>query len=166
EAINCGTLTKGNEKRKGVEETSKSGGSWRDNKKAKMGTSFVATTPPRNESVGPYSKCAKCYTYHPENGPCKVCYNCQRPGYFVRDYWAPFKQVAPVNAIKMGYNQRVCYECGSYDHLCNTCPKMNRAPGQVGNPLALGGNRNAQNNGNRATGMAFNVNVNAVEALR
>ncbi|GJU24265.1 putative reverse transcriptase domain-containing protein [Tanacetum coccineum] len=41
---------------------------------------------------------------------------------------------------------------------------MNRAPGQAGNPLALEGNRNAQNNGNRATGRAFNVN--AVEALQ
>ncbi|GJS72827.1 putative reverse transcriptase domain-containing protein [Tanacetum coccineum] len=52
EAVSCGTLTKGNEKRKGVEETSKPGGSWKDNKKAKVGTSFVATTPPRNEFVG------------------------------------------------------------------------------------------------------------------
>ncbi|GKE82225.1 hypothetical protein Tco_1552225, partial [Tanacetum coccineum] len=43
---------------------------------------------------------------------------------------------------------------------------MNRAPGQVGNPLALEGNCNARNNGNRATGRAFNVNVNAVEALQ
>ncbi|GKG21959.1 hypothetical protein Tco_0384554, partial [Tanacetum coccineum] len=34
-AVNSGTLTKGNEKRKGVEETSKPVGSWKDNKKAK-----------------------------------------------------------------------------------------------------------------------------------
>ncbi|GJT08189.1 putative reverse transcriptase domain-containing protein [Tanacetum coccineum] len=59
EAVRCGTLTKGNEKRKGVEETSKLGGSWKDNKKAKLGTGFVATAPPRNEFVGPYPKCAK-----------------------------------------------------------------------------------------------------------
>ncbi|GJZ65807.1 reverse transcriptase domain-containing protein [Tanacetum coccineum] len=49
EAISCGTLTKGSDKRKGVEESSKTGGSWKDNKKAKMGTGFVATAPPRNE---------------------------------------------------------------------------------------------------------------------
>ncbi|GJS16583.1 putative ribonuclease H-like domain-containing protein [Tanacetum coccineum] len=38
EAVSCGTLTKGNDKRKVVEEPSKSGGSWKDNKKAKVGT--------------------------------------------------------------------------------------------------------------------------------
>ncbi|GKA79088.1 putative reverse transcriptase domain-containing protein [Tanacetum coccineum] len=164
EAVSCGTLTKGNEKRKGVEETSKPGGSWKDNKKAKVGTGFVATAPPRNEFVGPYPKCAKCYSYHPENGPCRLCYNCQKPGHFAKDCRAPFKQVAPVNAVRMGYNQRVCYECGSPDHLRNTCPKMHRAPGQAGNPLALEGNRNARNNRNQARGRAFNVN--AVEALQ
>ncbi|GKC15537.1 putative reverse transcriptase domain-containing protein [Tanacetum coccineum] len=164
EAISCSTLMKGNKKRKGEEETSKPGGSWKDNKKAKVGTGFVATAPPRNEFVGPYPKCAKCYSYHPENGPCRLCYNCQKPGHFAKDCRAPFKQVAPVNAVRMGYNQRVCYECGSPDHLRNTCPKMHRAPGQAGNPLALEGNRNAQNNGNPARGRAFNIN--AADALQ
>ncbi|GJR40592.1 hypothetical protein Tco_1216276, partial [Tanacetum coccineum] len=88
EAVSCGTLTKGNEKRKGVEETSKPGGSWKDTKKAKVGTGFVATAPPRNEF---------------------------KPGHFAKDCRAPFKQVAPVNAVRMGYNQRVCYECNSPD---------------------------------------------------
>ncbi|GJU93817.1 putative reverse transcriptase domain-containing protein [Tanacetum coccineum] len=125
EAVSCGTLTKGNEKRKRVEETSKPGGSWKDNKKAKVGT---------------------------------------EPGHFAKDFQAPFKQVAHVNAVRMGYNQRVCYECGSPDHLRNTCPKMQRAPGQAGNPLALEGNRNARNNGNPARGRA--ININATDALR
>ncbi|GJR47833.1 putative reverse transcriptase domain-containing protein [Tanacetum coccineum] len=49
EAVSCGTLTKGNDKRKVMEESGKSGGSWKDNKKAKVGIGFVATTPPRNE---------------------------------------------------------------------------------------------------------------------
>ncbi|GJV10808.1 putative reverse transcriptase domain-containing protein [Tanacetum coccineum] len=40
EAISCGTLSKSNEKRKAVEETSKSGGSWRDKKKAKAVFNF------------------------------------------------------------------------------------------------------------------------------
>ncbi|GJY40405.1 putative reverse transcriptase domain-containing protein, partial [Tanacetum coccineum] len=109
EAVSCGTLTKGSDKRKGVEESSKTGGSGKDNKKAKVGTGFVATAPPRNETVG----------------------------YYPRDYRAPVRQVAPVNAVRMSNNSRVCYECGSSDHFRNTCPKMNRAPGQAGNQLAL-----------------------------
>ncbi|GJU49512.1 putative reverse transcriptase domain-containing protein [Tanacetum coccineum] len=100
EAISCGTLTKGSDKRKGVEESSKTGGSWKDNKKAK------------------------------KNRPCNVCFNCQKPGHFVRDCRAPVRQVAPVNAVRMSNNSRVCYECGSPDHFRNTCPKLNRAPGQ------------------------------------
>ncbi|GKF64315.1 reverse transcriptase domain-containing protein [Tanacetum coccineum] len=65
EAVSCGILTKGNEKRKGVEETSKPRGSWKDNKKAKVGAGFVATAPPRNKFVGPYPMCA--------NGSCECC---------------------------------------------------------------------------------------------
>nr|GEX58889.1 hypothetical protein [Tanacetum cinerariifolium] len=33
------------------------------------------------------------------------------------------RQVAPMNAIKMGKNQRACYEYGSVDHLRYDCPK-------------------------------------------
>ncbi|GJV73101.1 putative reverse transcriptase domain-containing protein [Tanacetum coccineum] len=135
EAVNYGTLTKGNEKRKGVEEAGKSGGLWRDSKKEKVGTDH-----------------ADCIT------------TVKKPDHFAKDCRASFKQVAHVNAVRMGYNQRVCYECGSPDHLRNTCPKMQCAPGQAGNPLALEGNRNARNNGNPARGRAFNTN--AVAALQ
>ncbi|GJT08191.1 putative reverse transcriptase domain-containing protein [Tanacetum coccineum] len=137
--VSYGTLTKGNKKRKGVEETSKPGGSWKDNKKEKVGTGFVATAPSRNEFVGPYPKCAKCYSYHPENGPCRLCYNCQKLDLFAKDCRALFTQVAPVKAVRM-------------------------ALGQAGNPLALEGNRNARNNGNPAREMAFNIN--AADALQ
>nr|GEV97884.1 putative reverse transcriptase domain-containing protein [Tanacetum cinerariifolium] len=136
EAISCGTLTKGNEKIKGVEETSKPRGSWKDNKKEKVRTIFVATTHPINEFVGPYPKYAKCYFYHPENGPCKLCYNCQKPGHFAKDCRAPFKQVALVNVVR------------------------------IGNPLALEGNCNARNNRNQDSGRAFNVNGKKVKADR
>ncbi|GJY61538.1 putative reverse transcriptase domain-containing protein [Tanacetum coccineum] len=166
EAISCGTLSKSNEKRNAVEETSKFEGSWRDKKKAKMGAGFVATAPPKNEFVNQYPKCTKCYTYHPEDGVCRLCFNCQRPGHFAKDCRAPFKRATPVNAVRMGHNRKACYECGSPDHLQYNCPKLYRAPGQAGNPLALEGNRNTRNNRNRATGRAFNVNVNAVEALQ
>ncbi|GJZ41570.1 putative reverse transcriptase domain-containing protein [Tanacetum coccineum] len=118
----CGTLTKGNDKRKVVEESGKSGGSWKDNKKAKVGTWFVATAPPRNE-------------------------------------------VANSNP-KMSNNPRVYYECGSPDHFRNTCPKMNRALGQAKNQLVLEGNRNNRSNGNQVRRRAYNMNVNAIEAVQ
>nr|GFA76435.1 reverse transcriptase domain-containing protein [Tanacetum cinerariifolium] len=49
EVISCDTLSKINEKRKAVEETSKSGGSWRDKKKAKMGAGCVLTV--KNQAI-------------------------------------------------------------------------------------------------------------------
>ncbi|GJZ45955.1 reverse transcriptase domain-containing protein [Tanacetum coccineum] len=115
EAVSCGTLTKGNEKRKVVEETSKSGGSWKENKKEKVGTVFVATAPLRNEFVGSNPRCTKCYTHHPKNGYCRLCFNCQKPDHFAKDYRAPIRPVAPVSALGVGNNPRVCYECGSPD---------------------------------------------------
>ncbi|GJW37596.1 putative reverse transcriptase domain-containing protein [Tanacetum coccineum] len=163
EAVCYGILIRSSKKRKEVEEISKQGGSWKDNKKAKVRKWFMVTAPPKNENEGSYPKCAKCSAYHPEGGPCRLCFNCQKPGYFARDCQAPVKQVAPISAVRMGNNQIVCYECGSSEHLRNTCPKLNREPGQEGNRLALEGNRNTRNNRNQARGRAFNVN--AVDAM-
>ncbi|GJS78526.1 putative reverse transcriptase domain-containing protein [Tanacetum coccineum] len=108
ESSSYGTLSKNNEKRKALEETSRSGRSWRDKKKVKMGAGFVETAPPRNEYVGSNPRCAKCYTYHPENRPCKVFYNYQKPGHFAKDCRALFKQVALVNAVRMEFEPGTC----------------------------------------------------------
>ncbi|GJW16108.1 reverse transcriptase domain-containing protein [Tanacetum coccineum] len=164
EVVRCETLTKGNDKRKEMEESSRQGSTWKDNKKSKTGSGYVATFPPKSNNVNTYPKCAKCYNFHPENAPCKLCYYCQKPGHFARQCWAPIRQVAPMNAVKMGQNQRACYECGSLDHLCYDCPKWKQATGPARNPLALEGNKNTRNNGNQARGKAFNGN--AVEALQ
>ncbi|GKE69940.1 putative reverse transcriptase domain-containing protein, partial [Tanacetum coccineum] len=166
EAVSCGTLTKGSDKRKGVEESSKIGESWKDNKKAKKGTGFVATAPPRNEIASSNSRCEKCYTFHPENGPCNVCFNYQKLGHFVKNCRALMRQAAPVNAVRMNNNLKVCHECRSPDHFRNTCPNLNQAPRQAGNQLALEGSRNNLSNGNRVRGRAYNVNVNVMEAVQ
>nr|GEY69184.1 putative reverse transcriptase domain-containing protein [Tanacetum cinerariifolium] len=69
-----------------------------------------------------------------------------------------------MNMVKMGPNERACYECGSLYHLHYDCPKWKQATGQAKCPLAIEGNRNTGNNGNQARGKAFNGN--AVEALQ
>ncbi|GKB63947.1 hypothetical protein Tco_0920133, partial [Tanacetum coccineum] len=69
EAVRCGTLTKRNDKRKEMEESSKQGSIWKDNNKSKTGSGFVMTVSPRNDDVNTYPKCAKCYTFHLENSP-------------------------------------------------------------------------------------------------
>ncbi|GJZ49900.1 putative reverse transcriptase domain-containing protein [Tanacetum coccineum] len=50
--------------------------------------------------------------------------------------------------------------------ISNTCPKLNRSSGQVGNQLALEGSRNNRSNENQVRGRAYNVNVNAMEAVQ
>ncbi|GKF61196.1 putative reverse transcriptase domain-containing protein [Tanacetum coccineum] len=127
-AVSCGTLTKGNDKRKKVEESSKSGGSWKDNKKAKMGTGFVATAPSRNEFASSNPKCSRCNTSHPANGPCNVCFNCQKPGHFARNCLALIRQVTPVNAVRM-----VLFDSGANFSFISTkfAPLLNVKPSIV-----------------------------------
>ncbi|GJW77689.1 hypothetical protein Tco_0139371 [Tanacetum coccineum] len=118
EAVSCGTLTKGNEKRKGMEESSKHGSERNDDKRAKVSKGFVAATTHKNEYTGSLPKCAKCLAHHPKDRPC------------------------------------TCYECGSREHYRNTYPKLNLAPGQVGNRLTNEGNWK-RNNRNQVKGRAF-----------
>ncbi|GKA59541.1 putative reverse transcriptase domain-containing protein [Tanacetum coccineum] len=109
EAVNSGTLTKGNEKRKGVEESSKQGGGRNDDKRAKVSKGFIAATSHRNEYTRSHPKCAKCWTYHPEGRPCIVCFNCQKLGHIARNCRMPIKQVAPINAIRGEHEPGICY---------------------------------------------------------
>ncbi|GJZ67468.1 putative reverse transcriptase domain-containing protein [Tanacetum coccineum] len=146
EAVSCGTLTKGNEKRKGVEESRKHGCGKNNDKRAKVSKGFVAATTHRNEYDGSLPKCAKCLAHHPKDRPCLVCFNFQKPVHIARNYHSPIKQVAPINAIRGGYEPGTCYECGSHEHYRNTCPKLNLAPGQVGNRLTIEGKRTQEHN--------------------
>ncbi|GJZ93729.1 putative reverse transcriptase domain-containing protein [Tanacetum coccineum] len=114
--------------------------------------------------AGSFPKYAKCLAHHPKDRPCLVCFNCQKPGHITRNCHSPIKRVAPINAVRGGYEPRICYECGSREHYQNTCPKLNITPGQVGNRLTIKGNYNSRNNENQVKGRAFNVN--AVGALQ
>nr|GEU79268.1 reverse transcriptase domain-containing protein [Tanacetum cinerariifolium] len=106
EAARYGSLARSSKKSKEVEETSKQGGSWKDNKKAKVGKGFVVIEPSRNENMGSYPKCAKCSAYHPEGGPCRMCYNCQKLSHFASNCQAPVRHMVPVSIVRMENNQR------------------------------------------------------------
>ncbi|GKA08458.1 putative reverse transcriptase domain-containing protein [Tanacetum coccineum] len=54
----------------------------------------------------------------------------------------------------------------SPDHFRNNCHKKYQGSGRPSNQLALEGNRNTRSSGNQIRGRAFNVNVNAMEAVQ
>ncbi|GKD19611.1 putative reverse transcriptase domain-containing protein, partial [Tanacetum coccineum] len=65
------------------------------------------------------------------------------------------RNVNPINARTP--NARVCYECGSTDHIKSVCPRLNRAQGPRGNrpnqALANNGGQGHGNQGNQARGI-------------
>ncbi|GJZ97820.1 putative reverse transcriptase domain-containing protein [Tanacetum coccineum] len=69
-AVCCGTLTKGNDKRKEMEESSKQGSTWKDNKKSKTRLGFVVTIPPRNDNN--QRACYECGSLD------HLCYDCPK----------------------------------------------------------------------------------------
>ena len=109
---------------------------------------------------GNLPRCAKCNSHHPEQGPCRVCYKCNKPGHIARDCRVVITQATPINSAAAGSGRRACYECGSTEHLRNWCPKLNKAPGQLGNRLAIEGNRGHGNDQEAARGRAFILNAN------
>ncbi|GJR47141.1 putative reverse transcriptase domain-containing protein [Tanacetum coccineum] len=76
EAISCGTLTKGSDKRKGVEESSKTRGSWKDHKKAKTGT---------GDCRAPVRQVASVNAIRMSNNS-RVYYECGSPDHFCYTY--------------------------------------------------------------------------------
>ncbi|GJX83848.1 putative reverse transcriptase domain-containing protein [Tanacetum coccineum] len=68
--------------------------------------------------------------HHPPETPCRTCFNCNRLGYFAKDYRVVPRNVNPVNARNP--TTRACYECGSIDHIKAACPRLNQAqrPGE------------------------------------
>nr|GEW09623.1 hypothetical protein [Tanacetum cinerariifolium] len=77
-----------------------------------------------------------------------------------RDCRARPRMVTLVNSRNPKVNHGACYKCGSTKHYRSTCPRLNKALGQVGNRLTIEENQNQRKNRNRARGMAFNVNAN------
>ncbi|GJU98086.1 putative reverse transcriptase domain-containing protein [Tanacetum coccineum] len=157
EAVRNGSIKKV-EKRGNVGETSKDKNGRDDNKRTRNGNIFAATVNPvGRENMGTWSKCTTCNSYHAPGGPCRTCFNCNRPGHLAKDCRGVPRNVNHVNARNP--TVRACYECGSTNHVSSACPRLNRAQEPEGNrPNQVATNNGGQgrgNQGNQARGRAF-----------
>nr|GEX06338.1 hypothetical protein [Tanacetum cinerariifolium] len=111
EAVRNGSIKKV-EKRGNVGEPSKDR-SERDD--IRIGNVFATTVNVvGRENAGAWPKCTTCNSYHAPGGPCRTCFNCNRPGHSEKDCRGMPRNVNPVNARNPPV--RACYECGSTDH--------------------------------------------------
>ncbi|GJS02459.1 reverse transcriptase domain-containing protein [Tanacetum coccineum] len=146
EAVRNGSIKKV-EKRGNIGEPSKDKNGRDDNKRTRTGNDFATTVNPvGRENTGTWPKCTICNSYHAPGGPCRTCFNCNRPGHLAKDCRGVPRYVNPVNARNPTI--RACYVCGSTDHVRSACPRLNRAQGPEENRL----NQVAANNGGQGHG--------------
>ncbi|GKF11045.1 putative reverse transcriptase domain-containing protein [Tanacetum coccineum] len=120
-----------------------------DNKRTRTVKAFATiVNPVGRENMGTWPKCTTCNSYHAPGGPCRTCYNCNRPGHLEKDCRSVSRNVNPVNARNPPV--RACYECGSTDHVRPACPRWNMVQGPGGNrPNQIVTNNEGQGRGNQ-----------------
>ncbi|GJZ54265.1 putative reverse transcriptase domain-containing protein [Tanacetum coccineum] len=97
EAVRNGTIKKV-EKRGNVREPSKDRNGRDDNKRTRTVNAFATTVNPvGRENTGTWPKCTTCNSYHAPGGPCRTCYNCNRP-VIAKDCRSMPRNVNPINA--------------------------------------------------------------------
>ncbi|GJY49600.1 putative reverse transcriptase domain-containing protein [Tanacetum coccineum] len=159
EAVRNGSIKKV-EKRGNMGEPRKDNNGKDDNKRTRTGNAFATTANPvGRENTGAWPKCTTCNSYHAPGGPCRTCFNCNRPGHLAKDCRVVPRNVNPINVRNPTPARGACHECGSTDHLKPACPRLNKAQGPRGNrPNQVAANNRGQgreNQGNRARGRAF-----------
>ncbi|GJR74229.1 putative reverse transcriptase domain-containing protein [Tanacetum coccineum] len=157
EAVRNGSIKKV-QKRGNVGEPSKDWSGRDDNKRTRIRNVIASTVNPvGRENTGTWPKCTTCNSYHAPGGPCRTCFNYNRPSHLEKDCRCVPRNVNPVNARNL--TVRACYECGSTDHVRPACPRLNRARGPKENrPNHVADNNGGQGRGNQrnqARGRAF-----------
>nr|GEW21199.1 putative reverse transcriptase domain, ribonuclease H-like domain, aspartic peptidase domain protein [Tanacetum cinerariifolium] len=126
-AVKNGSIKKV-EMRGNVGEPSKDRNGMDDNKRTRNINDFATTVNPiGRENMGTWPNCTTCNSYHVTGGPCRTCFNCNRPSHLAKDCRSVPRNVNLVNARNPTI--RACYECGSTDHVRPACPRLNRARG-------------------------------------
>ncbi|GJT30913.1 putative reverse transcriptase domain-containing protein [Tanacetum coccineum] len=150
EAVRNGSIKKV-EKRGNAGEPSKDKNGRDDNKRTRTGNVFATTANPvGRENAGAWPKCTTCNSYHAPGGPCRTCFNCNRPDHLARDFRVMPRNVNPLNVRNLTHARGAFHECGSTDHIKPTCPRLNRAQGPGGNrPNQVAANNGGQGRGNQ-----------------
>ncbi|GJX71747.1 putative reverse transcriptase domain-containing protein [Tanacetum coccineum] len=150
EAVRNGSIKKVG-KRGNVGEPSKDKYGRDDNKRTRTGNAFATTTNPvGRENMGAWPKCTTCNSYHAPGGPCRTCFNCNRPGHLARDCRVVPRNVNLVNVRNPTPASRACQESGSTDHFRPACPRLNRTQEPGGNrPNQVAANNEGQGHGNQ-----------------
>ncbi|GJU55304.1 putative reverse transcriptase domain-containing protein [Tanacetum coccineum] len=85
EAVRNGSIKKV-EKRGNMGEPIKDKNGRDDNKRIRTGNAFATTVNlVGTENMGTWPKCTACNSYHASGGPCRTCFNCNRPGHLAKD---------------------------------------------------------------------------------
>ncbi|GKF55380.1 retrotransposon protein, putative, ty3-gypsy subclass, partial [Tanacetum coccineum] len=150
EAVRNGSIKKV-EKKGNMGEPSKDKNGRDDNKRTRTGNTFATTANPvRRENTGAWPKCTTFNYSHASGGPCRTCFNCNRPGHLARDCRVVPRNVNPVNVRNPTPARGACHECGSTIHFRPACPRLNRTQGPGGNrPNQVDANNKGQGRGNQ-----------------